>query len=208
MLAAAAKVEATYITPIEHHNPMEPHATIARWDGDDKLTVWTATQGISGAQQTLSGLFNLPKENVTVICPYVGGGFGTKGNTWPPATLAAMAARKVGRPVKLEVTREQMFTSNGFRPRTIQRLRLGADADGKLVAVRHDGTDANVSPGNRRVFGSRGRREPDALRVPEHFDHASSGAGQSGVADLHARAGRGFGKLRPRIRRWTNWRSH
>ncbi len=138
LAGAAARVEATYQTPVEHHNPMEPHATIARWSGDN-LTVWSATQGISGARETLASLFGLAKENVTVICPFVGGGFGCKGNTWPPVSLAAMAARRVGRPVKLELTREQMFTSNGYRPRTIQRVRLGADRDGKLVAVRHDG---------------------------------------------------------------------
>jgi len=135
---AVVRVEATYCTPIEHHNPMEPHATIAHWSGDH-LSVWMATQGITGARDTLSGLFGLAKENVTVICPFVGGGFGCKGNTWPPATLAAMAARHVNRPVKLEVTREQMFTSNGYRPRTIQRVKLGANRDGKLVALRHDG---------------------------------------------------------------------
>ena len=93
--AGAVKVDATYVTPIEHHNPMEPHATIARWDGD-RLTVWTATQGISGAQHTLAAQFGIEQANVRVICPYVGGGFGCKGNTWPPATLAAMAAKVVG----------------------------------------------------------------------------------------------------------------
>jgi xanthine dehydrogenase YagR molybdenum-binding subunit len=138
MARSAVRVEAVYQTPNEHHNPMEPHATLANWTGD-RLTVWTATQGISGARETISSLFGLPKRNVTIICPFVGGGFGSKGNTWPPATLAAMAARRVGRPVKLEVTREQMFTSNGYRPRTIQRVRLGADRDGKLMAVSHDG---------------------------------------------------------------------
>jgi xanthine dehydrogenase YagR molybdenum-binding subunit len=138
MQGAAARVDATYTTPIEHHNPMEPHATIAQWDGD-RLMVRTATQGISGTQQTLASLFALPKENVTVICPFVGGGFGCKGNTWPPVALAAMAARRVNRPVKLEVTRQQMFTSNGYRPRTIQKLKLAADRNGKLLAIRHDG---------------------------------------------------------------------
>jgi len=138
MAEAAVRIDETYETPIEHHNPMEPHATIASWSGD-RLTVWTATQGISGAQETLSGLFGLPKQNVTVVCPFVGGGFGCKGNTWPPVSLAAMAARRVNRPVKLEVTREQMFTSNGYRPRTIQRVRLGSDREGKLQAIRHDG---------------------------------------------------------------------
>ena len=135
---AAVQVDATYITPIEHHNPMEPHATLANWTGD-RLTVWTATQGISGARETIASLFGLPKKDVTIICPFVGGGFGSKGNTWPPATLAAMAARRVKRPVKLEVTREQMFTSNGYRPRTVQRVQLGADRDGKLLAISHDG---------------------------------------------------------------------
>ena len=136
--AGAVRREATYTTPIEHHNPMEPHATIARWDGD-RLTVWTATQGISGTQQSLAGLFGIDTGKVRVICPYVGGGFGCKGSTWPPAVLAAMAARVVGRPVKLVVTRAQMFTSNGYRPRTLQRMRIAADAEGRLVALRHDG---------------------------------------------------------------------
>jgi len=136
--AAPVKLEATYTTPVEHHNPMEPHATIARWDGDE-LTVWTATQGIHGAQETLAALFGIPPEKVRVICPYVGGGFGCKGNTWPPVTLTAMAARKVGRPVKLNLTRADMYTSNGYRPRTIQKLRFAAERDGKLVSMRHDG---------------------------------------------------------------------
>ena len=142
---AAVKVDATYITPIEHHNPMEPHATIARWEGN-RLTVWTATQGISGAQQTLAGLFGIDKADVHVICPYVGGGFGCKGNTWPPATLAAMAAKVVGKPVKLAVTRAQMFTSNGYRPRTVQKLRFAADDQGHLVSMRHDGFSQMSQP--------------------------------------------------------------
>jgi xanthine dehydrogenase YagR molybdenum-binding subunit len=142
---SATRVDARYITPIEHHNPMEPHATIARWDGD-KLTVWTTTQGISAAQKSLAAMFELDPKNVTVVCPFVGGGFGCKGNTWPPAILAAMAARQVGRPVKLEVTREQMFTSNGYRPRTIQHVQLGADAQGKLLAVSHDALTQNSAP--------------------------------------------------------------
>ncbi len=136
--AAPIKLAATYTTPVEHHNPMEPHATVARWDGA-RLTVWTSTQYVSGAQATLAKLFGLRREDVRVICPFVGGGFGCKGNTWPPATLAAMAARVVGRPVKLVLDRRQMYTSNGFRPRTVQKLQLGADRDGRLLALRHDG---------------------------------------------------------------------
>jgi len=136
--AAAIRIEANYTTPVEHHNPMEPHATIARWEGD-RLTVWTTTQGISAAQQSLATLFGIDRGKVHVLSPYLGGGFGSKGNTWPPAVIAAMAARMVDRPVKLVTTRAQMFTSNGYRPRTIQKLRFAADADGRLVAMRHDG---------------------------------------------------------------------
>jgi xanthine dehydrogenase YagR molybdenum-binding subunit len=90
----AVKLDTTYITPIEHHNPMEPHATIAMWNGD-ALTVWTTTQGIGGAQASLAGQFGIDKADVRVICPYLGAGFGSKGNTWTHATWPALAARQV-----------------------------------------------------------------------------------------------------------------
>ena len=143
--AAPVRIRATYTTPNEHHNPMEPHATIAAWDGD-RLTVWTSTQGISGAQATLAGMFGIEKANVRVICPFVGGGFGSKGSTWPPATLAAMAARVVKRPVKLVLSRAQMFTSNGFRPMTVQKIAIGVANDGTLLSVRHDGISQMSMP--------------------------------------------------------------
>jgi xanthine dehydrogenase YagR molybdenum-binding subunit len=143
--SGAVKLDMTYVTPIEHHNAMEPHATIAAWNGE-KLTVWTATQGIAGAQATLAGQFGIDKSDVRVICPYVGGGFGSKGNTWPPATLAALAARAVKRPVKLVLTRAQMFTSNGYRPRTVQKLKMASDVNGKLISVRHDGFSSMSQP--------------------------------------------------------------
>jgi len=136
--AAPVQFEATYTTPVEHHNAMEPHATIAAWDGDS-VTIYTSTQGISGAQGTIASLFGIDPSHVRIICPFVGGGFGSKGNTWPPVALAAMAARKVGRPVKLVLTRRQTYTSNGYRPETIQRIRIGAGSDGKLLSLRHDG---------------------------------------------------------------------
>ena len=142
---APVKLDQTYVTPVEHHNPMEPHATIARWDGD-RLTVWHTTQGISGAQRTLAGMFGIDVDHVTVICPFVGGGFGSKGNTWPPAVLAAMAARIVRRPVKLVLSREQMYYSNGFRPKTIQQVRLAADTNGKLLAIEHHGFSQMSDP--------------------------------------------------------------
>ena len=186
--AGAAQVDATYVTPIEHHNPMEPHATIARWDGD-RLTVWTATQGISGAQTTLAGQFGIDPKNVRVICPYVGGGFGSKGSTWPPATLAAMAAKVVGKPVRLVVTRAQMFTSNGYRPRTVQKLRFAADDEGHLVAMRHDGLHANVAASAWRIRGAGRPCDGNAVRLPERRGDASSGGDQREFADLYARTG-------------------
>ena len=143
--SGAVKLDTTYITPIEHHNPMEPHATIASWDGG-KLTVWTATQGISGAQATLAGQFGIDKDDVRVLCPYLGAGFGSKGNTWPPAVLAAMAARIVKRPVKLVLSRAQMYTSNGYRPRTVQKLKIASDINGSLVSVRHDSFNSMSQP--------------------------------------------------------------
>jgi len=143
--SGTVKLDATYVTPIEHHNPMEPHATIAWWNGD-KLTVWTATQGISGARATLADQFGIDKSEVRIICPYLGGGFGSKGNTWPPATLAALAARTVKRPVKLVLSRAQMYYSNGYRPRTVQKLKIASDIDGRLISVRHDGFSSMSQP--------------------------------------------------------------
>ena len=150
LASAPVKIDVTYTTPVEHHNPMEPHATIALWegDGDDKrLTVYSASQGISNTSNALAKLFGLKPEQVRAICPFVGGGFGCKGNTWPHVALAAMAAEVVGRPVKLVLERRQMFTSNGYRPQTIQSVRLGADSEGRLLALTHDGLTSMSHPG-------------------------------------------------------------
>jgi xanthine dehydrogenase YagR molybdenum-binding subunit len=131
------RVQATYSTPVETNNPMEPSATVARWDGD-RLTVADATQAVIGTRAVLAQAFGIPRENVRVLCPFTGGGFGCKGFQWPHTLLAAMAARVVRRPVQLPLTRQQMFTSVGHRPPTIQAMTLGARADGTLVAIRHD----------------------------------------------------------------------
>ncbi|HTV17695.1 MAG TPA: xanthine dehydrogenase family protein molybdopterin-binding subunit [Polyangiaceae bacterium] len=136
--AASARVDVTYTTPSQHHNPMEPHASIAVWQGNERLTVYDATQGIFGVRKKVATVFGLPPENVRVISHYVGGGFGCKGSPWSHIALCALAARATGRPVKLVLTRQQMFSLVGNRPRTEQHLELGADRQGKLLAMRHD----------------------------------------------------------------------
>jgi len=135
----AVTTDETYITPLQNHNPMEPHATVAWWEGE-KLTVYDATQGVTGDKMTLAHTLNLPPENVRVIDPYVGGGFGCKGSTWSHVVLAAMAARIVQKPVQLAIERTQMFGPVGGRPSTVNRIRLSATADGKMTAVQHDCT--------------------------------------------------------------------
>jgi xanthine dehydrogenase YagR molybdenum-binding subunit len=135
---AEVKVQQVYNTPFETHNPMEPHATIAVWDGPDKLTLYDATQGIFIDRQRVADLLSLKPDNVRVISLLLGGGFGSKGPTWSHVVLAAMAARHVNRPVKLVLERPQMFGSVGFRSTTRQTLTSGAKRDGTLTAQRHD----------------------------------------------------------------------
>jgi xanthine dehydrogenase YagR molybdenum-binding subunit len=136
--AAPVTVDVTYETPSFHNNPMEPHASLAVWGADGTLTVYDSTQGASPARQTIARVFGLEPESVRVVSPHVGGGFGSKGSVRPQAILAALAAQVVGRPVKAAVTRQQMFDLTGYRTPTIQRLRLGARADGTLTAIGHD----------------------------------------------------------------------
>jgi xanthine dehydrogenase YagR molybdenum-binding subunit len=136
--SAAVRVEATYRTPTYHQNPMEPHSTIAIWR-DEVLLLWVGTQSVHRIRTEVSGVLGLDPERVRVISPHVGGGFGSKGAARPDVILAAMAARLVpGRPVKLAMTRRQMFSQVGHRPPTIQHVGLGAGDDGRLVAIAHD----------------------------------------------------------------------
>ena len=134
---AAVTIDNTYITPIQFHNPMETHATIAWWQGD-KLTVYDATQYISGVKMSLARSLNIPVDNVRVIDPLVGGGFGSKGSMWSHVPLCAMAAKVANRPVKLVLDREQMFGLVGARPSTISHIRLAAAQDGTLLGIQHD----------------------------------------------------------------------
>lgn len=137
MQSAAQKLDVIYTTPMENHNPMEPHASIAQWEGD-RLTIIDTTQNISGVQHVAATNFGIERDRVHVICPFVGGGFGCKGSTWSHVMLAAMAARMAGVPVKLALERTQMYGPVGARPMTEQHIRLGATQAGKLLAVSHD----------------------------------------------------------------------
>lgn len=131
------KIEHTYSTPTETHNPMETHATIASWDAADRLTIYDATQYVKGVQGIVAQAFGLPRDNVRVICPFVGGAFGSKGPVWTHTILAVMAAKVVNRPVRVELTRQQMFSGTGHRTPTFQTIALAATRDGKLEAIRH-----------------------------------------------------------------------
>jgi xanthine dehydrogenase YagR molybdenum-binding subunit len=140
--AADVRVDEIYRTPTEHHNPMEPHATVAAWDGD-RVTVYDATQYTYGVRHNVATSFGIPEENVRVVCKFTGGAFGCKGTVWSHVPLAAAAARQVQRPVKLVTTRQQMFANMGHRAETEQHVVLGARRDGRLTAIVHEGLSHN-----------------------------------------------------------------
>ncbi len=135
--SAPVKIDAEYRIPIEHHNPMELHAAVAFWEGD-RLTIFDKTQEVYGVRRHLATSFNVPEENVSVVSPFVGGAFGSslRPNYYP--SLTAMAARELKRPVKIVYTRTQMYTGHGYRPYTIQKVSLGAEASGKLTSMIHE----------------------------------------------------------------------
>src|SRR5256714_11788121 len=135
--SAPVKLDQTYITPTETHNPLELHATTAVWEGS-KLTLYESTQSIFNTRNVLAQMFGLPQENVRIVTKFVGSGFGSKLWPWSHCPLAAAAARQLGKPVKVVVSRKMMFQAVGHRPRTQQRIRLGATPDGKLVSLQHD----------------------------------------------------------------------
>jgi xanthine dehydrogenase YagR molybdenum-binding subunit len=135
--SAPVVVDETYVTPVETHNPMEMHGTVAVWDGEN-FTLYDSSQGVVGHRTVMSEVLGVPRENVRTISRFIGSGFGGKLSPWPQCTVAAAAARQLNRPVKISVDRRMMFSSVGHRPRTQQRIRLGATQDGKLTAIRHD----------------------------------------------------------------------
>jgi xanthine dehydrogenase YagR molybdenum-binding subunit len=136
LAGAAHTIDATYETPAQYHNPMEPHAIVASWQGEE-LSIDMPSQGMAMAQGRIAGLFGISPDKIHIRSPFLGGGFGCKGLVKGPQVLGILAARLVGRPVKLVLRREQMFGPVGHRSPSRQRLRLGTSADGQLAAIDH-----------------------------------------------------------------------
>jgi xanthine dehydrogenase YagR molybdenum-binding subunit len=204
----ALKVDETYTTVDRHHNQMEPHATAAVWDEDGSLTLYETTQHIFGARELVSIMLGIPPEKINVVCPFLGGGFGGKAYVWPHTLLAALAAKVLSRPVRLQLTRAQMYPMAGHQPATIQRVMLGADKDGRLTGIRHE----SISPtpvfdnyieyaalASRSLWAARGgivtnhrivhvnRNTPTAMRAPhEALGHFAL---ESAMDELAYRAG-------------------
>ncbi|MET0950946.1 MAG: aldehyde oxidoreductase molybdenum-binding subunit PaoC [Pseudomonas sp.] len=144
--AAAVQLDATYTTPDQSHAMMEPHATLAAWEGE-KLTLWTSNQMIAWSVGDVATTLAMPKENVRLISPYIGGGFGGKLFVRSDAILAALGAKLTGRPVKVALARPQMMNNTTHRPATIQRIRIGTDKDGKISAIAHEGWSGDLAGG-------------------------------------------------------------
>lgn len=134
---AEVKLEERYFLPIETHNPMELHGIIADWRPNNQLTVYAKTQGVKATQGTIANVFKIPMENIQVNSEFVGGGFGMALRTWPLEIATVMASKHIGKPVKVVITRMQMFTMVGNRPAAIQTIGLGANKDGKLTGITH-----------------------------------------------------------------------
>jgi len=145
--SAPVKLDAHYSTPDETHAMMEPHATIAAWNGD-KLTLWSSNQMIAWGKGSIAKIFGIPKENVRLDSPYVGGGFGGKLFIRSDAVMAAVAAKAVGRPVKVTLTRPLMMNNTTHRPATMQRVRIGTDKNGKILAIAHENVSGNLPGGD------------------------------------------------------------
>jgi xanthine dehydrogenase YagR molybdenum-binding subunit len=154
--AAPVQLDATYTTPDQAHAMMEPHASIAAWNGD-KLTLWTSNQMVDWSVGDMAKTLGIPKENVRLISPYVGGGFGGKLFIRADAVLAALGARAAGRPVKVALTRPLMFNNTPHRPATIQRIRIGATREGKITAIGHESWSGDL-PGGKPESAVRSTR--------------------------------------------------
>jgi xanthine dehydrogenase YagR molybdenum-binding subunit len=204
LASAVATVDATYSTPANHNNPMEPHTTVARWDtASEHLTLHDSTQSVHSVRELIAPLFGLELDQVTVIAPHIGGGFGSKGTPHAHDVLACLAARAVpGRDVKLPLTRQMLFSVAGYRTPTVQRLRLGADSDGNLLALVHDVWEQTsrvkefaeqAAVPSRGMYASRARRTthrlapldvpiPSWMRAPG--ENPGMYAGESAIDEL------------------------
>jgi xanthine dehydrogenase YagR molybdenum-binding subunit len=144
--AAPVKLDETYTTPDQSHAMMEPHATIAAWNGS-KLTLWTSNQMIHWGREDIAKILGMPADNVRLDSPFVGGGFGCKLFIRADAVVAALAAKAAGRPVKVTLQRALVANNTTHRPATIQRIRIGASQDGKITAIAHESTSGNLPHG-------------------------------------------------------------
>jgi xanthine dehydrogenase YagR molybdenum-binding subunit len=152
--ASEVKIEVEYTIPIEHHNAMEMHASVANWEGN-KLTIYDKTQGVNTVRGHLAGIFGIPQTDIVVLAPFVGGGFGGGLRPSPNTYLTPLAAREVKRPVKLVYSRRQVFTAHGYRPYSIQNIKMSADKSGKLTAIIHEAVN-NSSTNEVSVEGITG----------------------------------------------------
>ena len=185
LTTAAVIIDETYTTPAQHQNPMELLATVARWHGD-LLVVHEGTQASQALRGGLALQLGIDPANVRVLSPYVGGGFGQKNSIAPHTVMAAVAARRVRRPVKLVVPRDQIFHGVSFRPAAEHRIRLGADSTGKFVAAVHE-MRAQTSRFDLMPFT--GAETTSRMYGIPNFRSVGH-AGQARLADarLHARA--------------------
>jgi xanthine dehydrogenase YagR molybdenum-binding subunit len=135
---ADVRIEQTYTLPDRHHNPMEPHVTLAVWDDAGTLTLYDSTQMVVGTRKLVSLVLGIAEDKINVVCEFLGGGFGGKSWSWPHTLLAAVAAKVVNRPVRLQLSRAQMYSMVGHQAATVQTIALGATRDGKLIGIRHD----------------------------------------------------------------------
>ena len=170
-------IDEEYTIAMEVHNPMEPHATLAHWEGPDKLTLYDKNQGVNSVQRIVGQVFDMPGENIHVISEFVGGGFGAGLRVWPHTIGAAMAARQLDRPVKVVLTRPQMFTQVGFRPESWQRIVLGADREGKFLGTLHQSKHTSselsefsdgITRVTRKIYGFEHVKTEEAI-VPLHI---------------------------------------
>jgi xanthine dehydrogenase YagR molybdenum-binding subunit len=171
---AEVSIEQTYTIPDEHHNPMELHTTVAAWD-DGKLTLYDKTQWVDNVQNQVAVAFGIPKEDVHVVSPFVGGAFGSALRAWVHTFIAALAARAVRRPVKLVLSRAQEYTVPGYRPHAVQKIALGATKEGKLTVIRQGGDPADLD--SRGIHGEAAEPAAISVRLPEREYETASGCG-------------------------------